>query len=227
MATNEPIGFLILDADRGAELSAQLTEVAKDPPRGDVRPRARPANNQRRRPHFRAVPRGLHLDDVVRPLQAGEGVRAGKLGQLHAPRLRYHIHLSHEPQHHPLRRRFPCLARNDPIELGQARHVLLRRAGLKRPRDQRPHRHVRQRQVQSALPRRDHHLACHVQAVEVVARVGLGEARRARRHHNITERLRLRVPRVKQKGHGARENALHDLDAVARGAQGTQGADDG
>jgi len=94
--------YLILDADRGAELSAQLTEVAKDPPRGDVRPRARPANNQRRRPHFRAVPRGLHLDDVVRPLRARvRSLESGGhgMGRLNYTQVSRHVHTSGQMGH--------------------------------------------------------------------------------------------------------------------------------
>mmetsp|Transcript_14856 Transcript_14856/g.58238 ORF Transcript_14856/g.58238 Transcript_14856/m.58238 type:complete len:417 (+) Transcript_14856:222-1472(+) len=203
-----------------AQHRPELAQVSEHASRGDLRPRPGAPNDQRRARHLVRVPRRGYLQDVIRALEPRERVGRVELGELHAPRALLRVHLAHETQHLALRRRRRRLLGDDAVKLGKPSLVLRDVAILQLRGHQGLDVHVVESQVHAALPRRDDHLPRHVQAVEVVPRVGFRVSRTLRGEHHVAERLaRPGVPRVEQEAHRPGEDALHGPDAIAGGAQ--------
>mmetsp|Transcript_68030 Transcript_68030/g.133788 ORF Transcript_68030/g.133788 Transcript_68030/m.133788 type:complete len:202 (+) Transcript_68030:142-747(+) len=156
-----------------------LQHVAEDTGRGHSGAGARALHDQ----GPRRVPLRVEGHDVVRELRAGEGVVLGEAAEFHRDGARADVDGAHEAKD---------LAgglglADQGVHLGVVGRQLLhegvaqllprgRLPLLQRLRDEGPHGHIVQLDLEAHLPRQDRDLAGDVRAAEVVPGVGLREA---------------------------------------------------
>mmetsp|Transcript_23921 Transcript_23921/g.74813 ORF Transcript_23921/g.74813 Transcript_23921/m.74813 type:complete len:223 (+) Transcript_23921:114-782(+) len=197
---------------RSAEVGRKHEYVAENPLCGHLRPRPRPADDQRL---VRVPPRG-EGDDVVRSLEGREWVGLGECLERHGGLVGCHVDSAHEAQHLAVRLRLRHLLAHLPVEVGEPAHVLLHAGSVpKRLRNKALYGHIFELEHEARLPCQRHHLAGHVCAREVVPRVGLREPQLL----GLLDDVREVVPRlegVEDVRERAREDPLDLDDLVAR-----------